>query len=57
MSPSPFPGNLLMCFFQRNFRIQELVFSLCHVYVKATRSVLIPAPVYCEFSLNYYVER
>jgi len=27
-------------------RIQELAFTLCHVYAKATRSVSIPAPVY-----------
>ncbi|KAJ4488415.1 Piwi domain-containing protein [Lentinula aciculospora] len=27
-------------------KIQELAFSLCHVYAKATRSVSIPAPVY-----------
>ena len=33
------------------FRIQELAFTLCHVYAKATRSVSIPAPVYCEFWL------
>ncbi|KAF8970921.1 Piwi domain-containing protein [Flammula alnicola] len=26
--------------------IQDLAYSLCHVYVKATRSVSIPAPVY-----------
>lgn len=28
--------------------IQELAYTLCHVYAKATRSVSIPAPVYCE---------
>ncbi|KAL0580200.1 hypothetical protein V5O48_001793 [Marasmius crinis-equi] len=27
-------------------KLQELAFSLCHVYAKATRSVSIPAPVY-----------
>jgi len=27
-------------------KIQELAFTLCHVYAKATRSVSIPAPVY-----------
>lgn len=47
-------GNLLMLFFY--FRIQELAFTLCHVYAKATRSVSIPAPVYCEFRLNSYVK-
>ena len=29
-------------------RIQDLSFALCHVYAKATRSVSIPAPVYCK---------
>ena len=28
--------------------IQGLSFALCHVYARATRSVSIPAPVYCE---------
>ena len=28
--------------------IQELSFALCHVYAKATRSVSIPAPLYCK---------
>ncbi|KAJ3923278.1 Piwi domain-containing protein, partial [Lentinula edodes] len=27
--------------------IQDIAFTLCHVYAKATRSVSIPAPVYC----------
>ena len=31
--------------------IQDLSFTLCHVYAKATRSVSIPAPVYCKSSL------
>ncbi|KDR82046.1 hypothetical protein GALMADRAFT_221933 [Galerina marginata CBS 339.88] len=30
-------------------KIQDLSFTLCHMYAKATRSVSIPAPVYCEF--------
>ncbi|KAK7049286.1 hypothetical protein VNI00_005887 [Paramarasmius palmivorus] len=30
----------------RRDRLEELAFSLCHVYAKATRSVSIPAPVY-----------
>ena len=38
------------------FRIQELAFTLCHVYAKATRSISIPAPVYCEFRLDPFVE-
>ncbi|KAJ7470301.1 Piwi domain-containing protein [Mycena latifolia] len=32
-------------------KIQELSFALCHIYAKATRSVSIPAPVYCASSL------
>lgn len=30
----------------RTKELQELAFSLCHIYAKATRSVSIPAPVY-----------
>jgi hypothetical protein len=33
-------------------RLQELSFALCHVYAKATRSVSIPAPVYCELPVQ-----
>ncbi|KNZ75349.1 Protein argonaute-3 [Termitomyces sp. J132] len=29
-------------------KLQQLAFALCHVYAKATRSVSIPAPVYCR---------
>ena len=32
------------------------MFTLCQVYAKATRSVSIPAPVYCEFRLDPFVE-
>lgn len=28
-------------------------YALCHVYAKATRSVSIPAPVYCAFAVAY----
>ncbi|KIK45842.1 hypothetical protein CY34DRAFT_22361 [Suillus luteus UH-Slu-Lm8-n1] len=28
--------------------LKELAFTLCHAYARATRSVSIPAPVYCE---------
>jgi len=28
--------------------MQQLSFALCHVYARATRSVSIPAPVYCK---------
>ncbi|KAF5333540.1 hypothetical protein D9611_002819 [Ephemerocybe angulata] len=34
-----FPGNTRI--------LEELSYALCHVYAKATRSVSIPAPVYC----------
>jgi eukaryotic translation initiation factor 2C len=30
--------------------MQALSFALCHVYARATRSVSIPAPVYCQCS-------
>ncbi|KAF9228654.1 Piwi-domain-containing protein [Gyrodon lividus] len=29
--------------------LQELSFTLCHAYARATRSVSIPAPVYCNY--------
>ncbi|OJT08947.1 Protein argonaute-2 [Trametes pubescens] len=32
--------------------LQTLTFHLCHMYASATRSVSIPAPVYCECSEN-----
>ena len=33
--------------------IQQLSFALCHVYARSTRSVSIPAPVYCKkYSLS-----
>jgi len=28
--------------------LQDLCYTLCHVYARATRSVSIPAPVYCK---------
>ncbi|KAJ7163421.1 Piwi domain-containing protein [Mycena crocata] len=31
-------------------KMQRLSFELCHVYAKATRSISIPAPVYCRLS-------
>ncbi|KAG6814757.1 hypothetical protein H0H93_012356, partial [Arthromyces matolae] len=33
--------------------MQVLSFALCHVYARATRSVSIPAPVYCKFYLTF----
>ncbi|KAG1784442.1 ribonuclease H-like domain-containing protein [Suillus plorans] len=34
--------------------LQELAFTLCHSYARATRSVSIPAPVYCDLYLFIY---
>lgn len=31
--------------------LQQLAFALCHVYARSTRSVSIPAPVYCMLLL------
>jgi hypothetical protein len=31
--------------------MQQLAFALCHVYARSTRSVSIPAPVYCRSPL------
>lgn len=30
-------------------RIYQMAYHLCHIYASATRSVSIPAPVYCKF--------
>ncbi|KAK0206676.1 argonaute-like protein [Desarmillaria ectypa] len=32
--------------------VQSLSFALCHVYARSTRSVSIPAPVYCQSALS-----
>jgi hypothetical protein len=32
--------------------LQQLSYALCHVYARSTRSVSIPAPVYCRISMN-----
>ncbi|PPQ95875.1 hypothetical protein CVT26_015567 [Gymnopilus dilepis] len=32
--------------------MQSLSFALCHVYARATRSVSIPAPVYCAYLMS-----
>ena len=29
--------------------IQSLSFALCHVYARCTRSISVPAPVYCKY--------
>ena len=34
--------------------LQSLSFTLCHVYARSTRSVSIPAPVYCEYASVIY---
>ena len=34
--------------------MQNLSFALTHVYARATRSVSIPAPVYCKFTPMWY---
>jgi hypothetical protein len=31
--------------------IQSLSYALCHVYARCTRSISIPAPVFCKFSI------
>lgn len=33
--------------------LQSLSYSLCHVYAPSTRSVSVPAPVYCTSSLQF----
>lgn len=35
--------------------LQALSFALCHVYARSTRSVSIPAPVYCKSSCTDFV--
>lgn len=35
------------CFSLSADAMQALSFALCHVYARSTRSVSIPAPVYC----------
>ena len=36
--------------------LQSLSFALCHVYARSTRSVSIPAPVYCEYHAFIYAQ-
>ncbi|KAH9955897.1 hypothetical protein BC827DRAFT_1234539, partial [Russula dissimulans] len=33
---------------RRPDRFQSLSYALCHVYARCTRSVSVPAPVYCK---------
>ncbi|KII88705.1 hypothetical protein PLICRDRAFT_41918 [Plicaturopsis crispa FD-325 SS-3] len=43
--------------FQNNVDdLQELAFSLCHVYARATRSVSIPAPLVCSRGMDFYFQ-
>ena len=35
--------------------MQALSFALCHVYARSTRSVSIPAPVYCMFDSSPFL--
>jgi eukaryotic translation initiation factor 2C len=47
---SPCRLTLNIIFQENNFSadaLQSLSFALCHVYARSTRSVSIPAPVYC----------
>lgn len=46
------PAHYNVLYDENNFTpdsLQALSFALCHVYARSTRSVSIPAPVYCEF--------
>jgi eukaryotic translation initiation factor 2C len=45
----PSPERLYTYFIPSPDGLQQLSFALCHVYARATRSVSIPAPVYCKF--------
>lgn len=45
------PAHYNVLYDENNFtpdNLQALSFALCHVYARSTRSVSIPAPVYCE---------
>jgi eukaryotic translation initiation factor 2C len=48
------PSHYSVLYDENNFgpdALQQLSFALCHVYARATRSVSIPAPVYCTYTL------
>jgi hypothetical protein len=49
-------GWMLTCYIPSADGLQSLSFALCHVYARSTRSVSIPAPVYCKSIPNVYVE-
>ena len=51
--PMPFLSDYYVLMF---FRVQELAFTLFHVYSKTTHSISILTPVYCEFRLNPRIE-
>jgi hypothetical protein len=42
--------SMLTIYMHRADGLQSLSYALCHVYARATRSVSIPAPVYCNAS-------
>ena len=45
------PAHYSVLYDENNFTadsLQSLSFALCHLYARSTRSVSIPAPVYCE---------
>lgn len=44
------PAHYNVLYDENNFKpdeLQSIAFALCHVYARSTRSVSIPAPVYC----------
>ena len=46
------PAHYNVLYDENNFKpddLQSIAFALCHVYARSTRSVSIPAPVYCMF--------
>jgi hypothetical protein len=46
-------NNVAECFTMYNIYrpdgIQSLSYALCHVYARCTRSVSLPAPIFCKF--------
>jgi Piwi domain len=51
------PAHYNVLYDENNFTpdsMQQLAFALCHVYARSTRSVSIPAPVYCALRINLF---
>ena len=48
-----FPGDFVLINRFSADGLQNLTFALCHVYARATRSVSIPAPVYCKSNADH----